>query len=94
MSFTASGDFGDAATEDGLTQERGMNCRGQIWRSDDPRLDGTANAANVDSFDVCWLQAGEWRNNIARGDQPVPISLYVITHEAYVITHEAVAVAG
>ena len=53
VSFTANCDFGDTAIEDGVTQERGMNCQGQQWMSDDPRLDGTANVAhNADSFDV------------------------------------------
>ena len=51
--FTSNCDFGDTATEDGVTQERGMNCQGQTWTSDDPRLDGSANLAhNADSFDV------------------------------------------
>ena len=51
--FSPNCDFGDTATEDGVTQERGMNCQGQTWTSDDPRLDGRANLAhNADSFDV------------------------------------------
>lgn len=46
-------DFGQTTIDDGVTQERGMNCRGQTWRSDDPRLDGEARVAhNADSFDV------------------------------------------
>jgi len=53
VQFSQNCDFGDTATEDGVTQERGMNCQGQTWTSDDPRLDGTSNAAsNADSFDV------------------------------------------
>lgn len=51
--FSSNCDFGDTATEDGVTQERGMSCQGQTWTSDDPRLDGRANLAhNADSFDV------------------------------------------
>jgi hypothetical protein len=46
-------DFGETAIEDGVTQERGMNCWGQTWTSDDPRLDGEGRVAhNADSFDV------------------------------------------
>lgn len=46
-------DFGETTIEDGVTQERGMNCWGQRWTSDDPRLDGEGRVAhNADSFDV------------------------------------------
>lgn len=53
VQFSSNCNFGVTATEDGVTQERGMKCQGQTWTSDDPRLDGTSNAAsNADSFDV------------------------------------------
>lgn len=53
VQFSQNCDFGDTATEDGVTQERGMNCQGQTWTSDDPRLHGTSNAAsNAVSFEV------------------------------------------
>jgi hypothetical protein len=53
VQYGSNCDFGDTNIEDGVTQERGMNCQGQTWTSDDPRLDGKALvAANADSFDV------------------------------------------
>ena len=53
VQFGSSCDFGDTSIEDGVTQERGMNCQGQTWTSDDPRVDGKALVAhNADSFEV------------------------------------------
>ena len=88
--FGSDCDFGATAVEDGVTQERGMVCRGQTWMSDDPRLDGKANVAhNADSFELdgegyslvtsaieVYNDAGGWQCTNADRVVPVADTLY------------------